>query len=168
MKKEPQERKRMKRPKRDGTQPASSAVYIPAFCISYVGSLSLSLSLDNKGDQPIQLSGIDVILSAPQTSRGYDNISRLCAIAQRVFLFFRARSFHCFFVCCGWPYKEIRFSQATTVFFFLLLLLDRLARTLPIRLNSYHALLKTENSQPKDIAIISFLSSYYIYVSFSG
>jgi hypothetical protein len=71
-------------------------------------------------------------------------------------------------VCCGWPYKEIRFSQATTVFFFLLLLLDRLARTLPIRLNSSHALLKTENSQPKDIAIISFLSSYYIYVSFSG
>lgn len=138
-------------------------LYIPAFCISYVGSLSLSL--DNKGDQPIQLSGIDVILSAPQTSRGYDNISRLCAIAQRVFLFFF------FFSCAFIPLFFFRAAVGHTrrfaslrqlrCFSFLLLLLDRLARTLPIRLNSYHALLKKQKT-PNQKTFLLFRFSLFI------
>uniref|UniRef100_A0A0P6JR18 Uncharacterized protein n=1 Tax=Daphnia magna TaxID=35525 RepID=A0A0P6JR18_9CRUS len=38
--------------------------------------LMCSFHLDNKGDQPIQSLGIDVIFMRAQISRGYTNISR--------------------------------------------------------------------------------------------
>lgn len=129
--------------------------------------LSLSLSLDNKGDQPIQLSGIDVILSAPQTSRGYNNISRLCARASKSSFFFLVSVHSIVFVLRLAIQGDSLLCGNYTLFFFLLLIFDRLARTLADSSQFVSRLIKNSKlPTQKDIAIISFLSSYYIYAHY--